>query len=378
MNLLIGGDFFISDKYRNSNLIDENILNLMSESNFRILNLESPLTENISRNRILKTGPYLSSRPDTIIPILKKLRVNLVTLANNHILDYGESSLINTLNVLKNNNIAYVGAGANSLQAAQPYILKNNDLSAAILNFAENEWSIAEKNKAGANPLNIIDNFNSIKAAKNNHDKVVCIIHGGNEYCKFPSPQIIKQFKFYIDSGADAIISHHTHCIGGYEIYKKAPILYGIGNFVFTLNSRNNEWYRGLLALFSIEKNKSITFKIFPVKQHHRSFYTTKISGDELKSVNNELYEINEIIKDNKKLVNAWNNCIQSNRNEYLNLMSPFNFISNRYLRVAINKMGLGKMFINKISSKYLLNALRCESHSEGFKLILKNILEKY
>jgi len=59
---------------------------------------------------------------------------------------------------------------------------------------------------------------------------------------------MVKQYRFYAENGADAIVGHHTHCIGGYEIYKDVPIIYSLGNFLFTLPSKREEWYSGLLG----------------------------------------------------------------------------------------------------------------------------------
>jgi len=175
---------------------------------------------------------------NTVFPYLKQLKVDAVTLANNHILDYGAKGLSDTFETLKQNKIDYVGAGNNLKEAAQPLTLEKDGQRIAILNFCENEWSIAEEDKPGANPMDIIENTNQIKAAKATHDKVICIIHGGHEYYHLPSPRMQKQYRFYVDNGADAIVGHHTHCVGGYEVYNDVPIIYSLGNFLFIKPSK--------------------------------------------------------------------------------------------------------------------------------------------
>src|SRR5690554_8220427 len=91
--------------------------------------------------------------------------------------------------------------------------------------------------------MNIIYNTNQIKEAKATHDKVIVIIHGGHEYYNLPSPRMQKQYRFYAEQGADIIISHHTHCISGKEVYKGVPIYYSLGNFLFTNTSSFEDWY---------------------------------------------------------------------------------------------------------------------------------------
>ena len=95
----------------------------------------------------------------------------------------------------------------------------------AILNFCENEWSIAEDDSPGANPMDIIDNTNHIREAKASHDKVIVIVHGGHEYYNLPSPRMQKQYRFYADQDADIVVGHNTHCISGSEMYKGVELL---------------------------------------------------------------------------------------------------------------------------------------------------------
>jgi|GEM_PF-3062725 len=87
MNILISGDFFIADEYANKELIDQSVVDLFKQADYRIINLEAPLTANESTNKILKTGPNLRMSEVTVMPYFKQLKVDAVTLANNHILD---------------------------------------------------------------------------------------------------------------------------------------------------------------------------------------------------------------------------------------------------------------------------------------------------
>ncbi len=296
MKLLIAGDFFISNNFRNISLIDSSITQLFLNSDYKIVNLETPLTSAGAEHKIVKTGPHLCSSERTMLPYLKKLKIDMVTLANNHILDYGAKGLKNTIDALKSCQINYVGAGMNLKDAAAPFSIDCDGIRIAILNFTENEWSIAEENKPGANPLNIIDNLNYIKAARAVHDKVICIIHGGHEFYNLPSPRMLKQYHFYAEQGADAIVGHHTHCIGGFEIYKNVPIIYSLGNFLFTLTSKNEEWYTGLLAELTINKENSIKFKLLPIRQRKENFEVYLLKEEKSAAVMRQIKEINKTI----------------------------------------------------------------------------------
>ncbi len=255
MKIIIAGDLFISESFINKVVIDKSIQDLFALADIRIVNLGAPITVANRKNRIIKTGSYLYNCEEAVVPILNCLKINLVTLANNHILDYGSKGIADTLEVLKDNNMSYVGAGKNIADASKFYSFEKGHVKVAILNFAENEWSIADQRRAGANPLDIIENVRQIQLAKTSHDKVICIIHGGHENYNLPSPRMKNQYNFYIDNGADLIVGHHTHCISGYEIYKANPIYYSLGNFLFTNNNTSQDWYLGLIL--EVELNNS-------------------------------------------------------------------------------------------------------------------------
>src|SRR5690606_21014007 len=220
MKILITGDFVISQPY-SATRISEEIKGLFAQSDYNIVNLEAPVTE--SNSKILKTGPHLKSEKESTLEILKALNINLCTLANNHVLDYDEQGVLDTINFCKENNIQTVGAGKNKEEAAKVFYLDSDVGKVAIINIAENEWASATDTTAGANGMDLIDDIKTIQEAKSQSDFVFLIVHGGHEYYNLPSPRMQKQYRFYVDNGADAVIGHHTHCISGMEIYKDKP-----------------------------------------------------------------------------------------------------------------------------------------------------------
>jgi len=377
MNIIVAGDFFISDSFKNQQLIDNSVEKIFAAADYRIVNLEAPVTTNTPQNRILKTGPHLRSDAETLLPYLKQLKVEMVTLANNHILDYGTIGLSKTFSTLEENKINYVGAGNNLQEAAKQFTLEKNGMKIAVLNFAENEWSIAEEDKPGANPLDIIDNIKQIKTAKAIHDKVICIIHGGHEYYHLPSPRMVKQYRFYVENGADAVVGHHTHCIGGYEVYKDVPIIYSLGNFLFTLPSQMEEWYTGLLAILKVENKKPITFDLFPVSQETKKFSVALLNNAQKETVMNQIKEINTAISDEDLLQKKWDEFVIKKTNQYLNGLSPISAISNRYIRGGFNRLGIGKLLLSNNYLKLLLNLMRCEAHKDITSEIINKKLYK-
>src|SRR5690606_26304291 len=117
MKILITGDFVVTDNFRNHNLLDQEIQDYFNESNYNIINLEAPIGDFSEKQKLLKTGPHLRVSEDVIIPQLRWLKADLLTLANNHILDYGTKALQNTFKILDQYSFEYVGAGNNSEHA---------------------------------------------------------------------------------------------------------------------------------------------------------------------------------------------------------------------------------------------------------------------
>lgn len=372
LNILIAGDFYVSDHFKERNLIDKTIQDLFKQSDYNIVNLEAPLTGNNPKNKIIKTGPHLCSSHKQVIKYLKYLQVDLVTLANNHILDYGEIGLIETFNALNKSDISYIGAGKDIKEANKVITIEKNDIKIAILNFTENEWSIAQINKMGANPLDIVENVKQIKAAKTEHDKVICIIHGGVEYYNLPSPRMRKQYRFYIENGADAIIGHHPHCIGGYEIYNDAPIIYSLGNFLFTLHSKNNKWYSGLLAILEIEKHKPISFNLYPVQQQKSTFELKLQHRNDSTSTLQFVKELNKTIIDTELFHKQWDNYLIEKKEQYLSSFLFTRKIKNRYIRAFFIKTGIDRKILNNNFLKLILNLIRCEAHYD----VLKDVID--
>lgn len=375
MHIIIAGDLFTSDEFQSKDLIDKSVTDIFQQNDYRIVNLEAPLTSKEPKNKIIKTGPHLRMSVNTVMPYLKQLKVDAVTLANNHILDYGAIGLTNTFNSLIENKIDNVGAGINQTEANKALTLEKEGMRIAILNFCENEWSIAETDSFGANPMDIIDNVNQIKVAKATHDKVICIIHGGHEYYHLPSPRMVRQYHFYADNGADTIVGHHTHCISGYEVYNGVPILYSLGNFIFTKPSKRDVWYIGLLLNLIIEKDRPIKFKIHPVKQKKNTFRTYLLENEEKIKIMAEIQALCNIITNEKQLHKNWQELIQQKSKQYLNIFSPISSFNNRYISYFVRKFKIDNCFLNKNHYKLILNIMRCEAHWDISKKVIQNYI---
>lgn len=377
VKLTISGDFCVTSSYVSKILMSDEIMTLFSQSDINIVNLECPINNENNDIKIIKNGPHLQTT-DEIIEHLKALNIGAITLANNHILDFGNVGLMNTLKKCKENNIITTGVGKNLKEASEPVIIEKNDLRIALVNFCENEWCIATEDTAGANPLDIVENYNQIKKAKAVADFVLVIIHGGNEFYNLPSPRMVKLYRFFADCGATAIIGHHTHCISGLEVHNNVPIFYGLGNMLFTNASDNDSWFTGLTIKLNLQKGQLIKWDLIPTSQSKESFSLNILEDEKKDNVINEIESYSAIIVDEKKLKVAWESFIENRKDQYLFAFSSINLVPGRYLRSLLKRLGVLKLLFPRKYLLTLINYINCEAHLDISRKVLGNkILKK-
>lgn len=381
ININIAGDLFLGRRVESpaennpETLFDENIYNLFASSNFNIVNLESALTFADEKHKILKTGPNIKASPNTI-GVLDLLKINLVTLANNHIYDYGEKGLSDTLDLCKKHNISTVGAGLTFGDASETFFKKIGNVMIGVVNITENEWSNANEFHGGANPMNIVANIRSLREAKKIADIVILIVHGGNEGFHYPSPRMVDQYHFYAEEGASIIIGHHSHCISGFEIYEKVPIFYGLGNFLFDAKTDFAGWFEGILLNIKINERKEISWKLYPYKQCKKCLKVEFPNDNEKLMIENKILAINEIIADPEKLKAKYTDLVKSQAKHILSIFSTSYILNYKYLRSAIRKLGLERFFIRRDQLKLILNSTRCESLKDVSLGVIENYLK--
>lgn len=344
--------------------IYNDFLPIIHEADIAITNLECPLIQ--EGIKIKKTGPNLKA-PLKSIQALSYAGFDLITLANNHIMDYGADGLNSTIESIKNSGLAYVGVGSNLEEARKPYYYEINGISLAILNFCENEWATTTGAMPGANSLNLISNHYDIKAAKEQVDHVIVIVHGGHENYPLPSPRMQETYRFFIDSGADAVIGHHTHCYSGYETYKGKLIFYSLGNFIFDWpDKRNSLWNSGYAVQFNIE-NGTLSFSIHPYIQGDREPGVRLMNETEKLVFEEHLELLNQQIADPEILEMKFREFAQFHKRSYLFYLEPY---SNKYLSALYNR-GLFPSFVSEQRKRLLLNLISCEAHRD---LLIKTL----
>lgn len=197
-------------------------------------NLEGPIAESGVR-----VGSIYSFRSDPkVIEGLKYAGFNMLSLANNHMLDYGRTALKETVQNLKDNQIDYVGAGLSEAEAFSLKIKEIKNVKIGFLAYTDlgfQSWR-AKENEAGIAWIkeDDIDKIKQdIEEQKRKVDILIVSLHSGEEYQTDPSAFQEKFARASIEAGADVILGHHPHVVQKTERYKNGWVIYSLGNFVF-------------------------------------------------------------------------------------------------------------------------------------------------
>lgn len=220
------------------NGISEALLSQMQGVDIMMLNNEFPYTE---RGTALEDKTYTFRADRSTVNYLADMGVDIVSLANNHMYDFGEIGLLDTLDTLRGAGIPYVGAGRNLEEAAAPVYFIAGDMKIAIVSATQIErldnpdTKGATENSAGVfRCLNPGKLYEVVAEADANSDFVVVYIHWGTENVSEPDWAQLDQAPKLAEAGADLIIGDHSHCLQGFEYYGDVPAIYSLGNFWFS------------------------------------------------------------------------------------------------------------------------------------------------
>jgi gamma-polyglutamate biosynthesis protein CapA len=238
----------------------EQVGDFIRSSDLALCNLEGPLSvkkrETVERMRFCADS--------SSVEVLKRSGFDIFCLANNHILDYGRQTLLETRNILEINGLTEVGVGKNKAEAISPRIIRKNGCTIAFLAFAAVPYfgTGLDANlpcPAIADSVIVRAEIEKCRPA----DIVIVTLHWGVEYTSHPTGEQVKLAHLCIYSGADLVIGHHPHVIQSIEKYHGKFILYSLGNFVF--DQHKQEQRESILFACTFRDGKVESPHIVPV-----------------------------------------------------------------------------------------------------------------
>ncbi len=280
ITLVFAGDILLSESMTNTyskkngegirNVLSYMLVNEFVNADIAMVNQEFPFS---TRGTKMPNKQYTFRTNPKYVSVFTDMGIDIVSLANNHTLDYGRDAFSDTWTVLDNAGIEYIGGGNNYDRAKQPFTTevegKKITFLAASRVLPVGDW-YAKENKSGLfqtyDPKALCQ---EIKKAEEYSDFIVVYVHWGKEHHSMPEEYQRNMAKQYIDAGADAVIGCHTHCLQGIEFYKGKPVVYSLGNFMFGGSIKETMMYKLIInddeVTVNITPCKSSSYKTYPI-----------------------------------------------------------------------------------------------------------------
>lgn len=265
-------------------VLGSKMLDIMKSSDIMIANSEFTVS---NRGTALPNKMYTFRAKKERLSIYDEMGVDMVTLANNHVYDYGLDAFNDMLDAFNEYKIPHIGAGHNIEEAKRPYYFIINGYKIAFVSASRAEKNImtpgASNDSGGVfRCYDPTDMINLIKELRGSCDYVIPIIHFGRENSHELEEEQVSSAHAYIDAGADMVVGHHAHTLQGVEIYNDKPIIYNLGNFLF-----NNEAIDTALFKVNLNKDGSMEYYIVPALQ--KDSKTEVLEGDDKLRVINDI-----------------------------------------------------------------------------------------
>lgn len=371
-SIIVAGDF--CPRFRTAELFNkeeyekvlQEVVPFVSNCDYSIVNFECAIADDTDAKPIKKCGPAISCSEKGLMA-LQYARFKCLTLANNHFGDYGDIGSNNTLTIIRRKGFDYVGGGENLSEAQKILYKKIGDFTFAIINICEHEFTIADKGHAGSAPLDVPVVVCTILEAKRNADKVIVIVHGGNEFFQLPTPRMKKTYRCFVECGADVVLNHHQHCFGGYEIYLGKPIFYGLGNFCFDSTTFKGLWNEGYMVKLLF--GDSVNFELVPYSQCAEQAMINIYEGENKAKVLNKVKELNKIIADDNKLEEEYKKFYPSCFPGMRMSITPY----TSHIPYSLCLRHLLPSFITEERKRLIYAYVNCESHRDIFLEYLKS-----
>lgn len=245
---------------------------LTTKADLFVVNLECPFTE---RGEKIAKNFNFRARPELVASLISG-GVDVVSLANNHMIDYGPEGLFDTISTLDTHGIVHFGAGRTLVEARAPAIVERKGVTIAFLGYfflGDRNIEPAQVIATGDQP-GVAGHFSDttalkemltadIRAARQKADHVIPFFHWGRESKGQPEPYQVEVAHAAIEAGASAVLGSHPHVLQGIELYKGAPIVYSLGNFVFGGNWDPRDKRTALVEL-RLTRSAVKAFKVIP------------------------------------------------------------------------------------------------------------------
>lgn len=239
--LLFTGDVLFANTFSNcygsggiGSVVSEDMLDVMRDADITMVNQEFPFS---NRGTPMEDKQFTFRADPAYVEALTEMGVDIVSLANNHILDYGTDALSDTFATLDEEGILYAGAGDSLERAKEVQLIERNGKTFGFLAASRvipvTGWNVENRTPGVLATYDEARLVEAIREARDQCDVLVVFVHWGVEHKSSPEEYQRYLAQQYVDAGADLVIGAHTHCLQGIEYIDGKPVFYSLGNFIF-------------------------------------------------------------------------------------------------------------------------------------------------
>ncbi len=210
------------------------VVGLLRSGDIVFGNLETPLCDGAPGRDLFRGQPGMAA-------ILADAGFNVLSLANNHIMDYGPEALRQCATALLGQGIAVLGAGLNQAEAGRPVVLERHGLRIGMLGFGR---TLQEQKNAGGPGFMEWDERAALDKLRRLRQRVDCVVvslHIGMMWIDYPKPAFKEIGDRLVDAGADVVLMHHAHVLQGYGVRSGRLAIYNLGNFIADIDEGETE-----------------------------------------------------------------------------------------------------------------------------------------
>jgi poly-gamma-glutamate capsule biosynthesis protein CapA/YwtB (metallophosphatase superfamily) len=338
-------------------------------SDMTVVNLECPLHRG---DPIRKSGPTLAADA-AWATVLKDAGADVVSLANNHILDQGPAGLRATVRACADAGLRTVGAADDIAEAARPLLLEVGGVHIALVAVAEHEFATAGASSCGAAPAEPMAAFRAIRDARERADVVVVLFHGGREQLPLPPPRQLELARFFVDAGAHVVACHHSHVVGPAEWYHGCPIVYGLGNLMFPDGGtgRGPDWFESSVLLVDLDPSGAVAAQLVGLRYDAGQGTVSVLGEAGTDALAQRLSQLHAALADPAEIRRRWLEHVMDERTGYLSAALGLSRVERFFVRRGA--WPFWRMPHDRLPA--MLNAVRCESHQEALVAVLEEEL---
>ena len=266
--LIFTGDVLFANSFKNSydaggieKVVAPELLQKLQDADILMINNEFPFS---NRGTQMADKQFTFRCDPKYVKALQEMGVDIVSLANNHTLDYGREAFSDTFEVLDGAGILYAGAGNTPERAYELQVIEKNGKKFGFLAASRvipvSDWKVEERAPGMLTAYDDTKLVELVKQAQSECDFLSVYLHWGVEYDAYPQAYQTKIAKDCFEAGANLVLGAHTHCLQGISYIDGKPVFYSLGNFIFGQSIEKT-----MAVELTVAADGTASYKLIPV-----------------------------------------------------------------------------------------------------------------